>query len=319
MSIRRASPALVQGLPTKFIQLDRIRIDGDVQQRAEIREEHVADLAEAYKADESLPPGKAFADGSEIWLSRGFHRFHARRRAGFADMELEVVQGTQREAILDAVGDNAEHRALPRSRADKRRAVETLLADPEWGQWSDREIARRCQVGRSLVGEIRILTVRSDSERVFVTKHGTQSVMKTGGRRKQQQDVSPPPPTPQAVTAEQDDPDEELDELEAALRDEPAPDDQQQPWAAYNAKCARIAALMREAGEIFETIVSPECKTDEAFTDWIKPAAWRKTFKESAAHFDKHRVANLASQVEAAKLERAYLYVFEAGKKGGAR
>jgi hypothetical protein len=31
----------------------------------------------------------------------------------------------------------------------------TLLADPEWRQWSDREIARRCAVGHRFVGHLR--------------------------------------------------------------------------------------------------------------------------------------------------------------------
>jgi hypothetical protein len=42
---------------------------------------------------------------------------------------------------------NRGHGPLPNN-ADKRKAVSRLLADPEWGQWSDREIGRRCP-GRS--------------------------------------------------------------------------------------------------------------------------------------------------------------------------
>lgn len=42
-----------------------------------------------------------------------------------------------------------------RSAADKRRAVMTLLGDPESRQWSDREIARRCQVSQPFVSKLR--------------------------------------------------------------------------------------------------------------------------------------------------------------------
>jgi hypothetical protein len=35
---------------------------------------------------------------------------------------------------------------LPRSNADKRKAVTLLLADPQWNSWSDHEIARHCGV-----------------------------------------------------------------------------------------------------------------------------------------------------------------------------
>jgi transposase-like protein len=62
--------------------------------------------------------------------------------------------GPRRDAIVHAAGANADH-GLRRTNADKRRAVETLLRDGEWSQWSDREIARRCQVSAPLVGNIR--------------------------------------------------------------------------------------------------------------------------------------------------------------------
>jgi hypothetical protein len=38
-----------------------------------------------------------------------------------------------------------------RTNEDKRRAVATLLNDPEWSQWSDREIGRRCGVRDRMV------------------------------------------------------------------------------------------------------------------------------------------------------------------------
>ena len=41
---------------------------------------------------------------------------------------------------------NADH-GKRRSNADKRRAVEMMLKDSEWGKWSDREIAAKCAVG----------------------------------------------------------------------------------------------------------------------------------------------------------------------------
>jgi hypothetical protein len=49
---------------------------------------------------------------------------------------------------------NAAH-GLPRTDADKRKAVRLLLADAEWGQWSDRESARHCQVSQVFVSKLR--------------------------------------------------------------------------------------------------------------------------------------------------------------------
>jgi hypothetical protein len=66
--------------------------------------------------------------------------------------------------------------------------VTTLLSDPEWAAWSDREIARRCAVHHVFVGDLRrsLVTVTSDaSVRTVPTKHGTTTQMNTAniGRR----------------------------------------------------------------------------------------------------------------------------------------
>jgi hypothetical protein len=67
---------------------------------------------------------------------------------------VEVRQGTQRDAVLFGISANNAH-GLPRTQADKRKAVELLLGDAEWSQWSDREIARRCHVGHAFVSRLR--------------------------------------------------------------------------------------------------------------------------------------------------------------------
>ena len=121
-----------------------------------------------------------FNDGSDLWLSRGFHRYHAAVCAGWDKIEAESVQGTRRDAILDALGDNATH-GVRRTNADKEKAVTTLLEDGEWCKWSDTKIAERCCVSVPTVGKYRsLLKVNSDnSERTYTTKHGTQAVMNT--------------------------------------------------------------------------------------------------------------------------------------------
>lgn len=63
-------------------------------------------------------------------------------------------KGIRREAVLFACGANQTH-GLTRTNADKRKAVETLMLDAEWSQWSNREIARRVGVASSLADDIR--------------------------------------------------------------------------------------------------------------------------------------------------------------------
>ena len=89
------------------------------------------------------------------------HRYWAAYEAK-VELEISVINGTQRDAILHSVGANANH-GLRRSNQDKRKAVTTLLQDNEWSQWSDafgsvfdlRAIARQCQVTQPFVSKLR--------------------------------------------------------------------------------------------------------------------------------------------------------------------
>jgi len=137
------------------LNIAKIRRDGGTQPRAGLDENHVQRLAEAIQTGEELPPVVVFYDGSNYWLADGFHRVKATVEArggvnmsnyGTFVISADVRQGGRRDAVLYSVGANRSH-GLPRSRDDTRRAIETLLRDEEWGQWSDREIAR--QVGCS--------------------------------------------------------------------------------------------------------------------------------------------------------------------------
>jgi hypothetical protein len=86
-----------------------------------------------------------------------------------------------RDAVLHSVGANATH-GLRRTNEDKRRAVETLLNDEKWYLWSDRQIARQCQVSHSLVSKIRQeLTGRNPSQSVRTGADGR--VIKSGEPR----------------------------------------------------------------------------------------------------------------------------------------
>lgn len=136
------------------LELSKIRRDGGTQSRAQLDMSVVSDYAESMSDSVVFPPLKVVYDGENYWLYDGFHRSEAALRIGLTEFEVEIIQGTQREAVLLSTGVNAQH-GLRRSNADKRRAVETLLLDPEWSQWSDRQIAARVGVSAPMVGGIR--------------------------------------------------------------------------------------------------------------------------------------------------------------------
>lgn len=141
------------------ILLRDIKRDGGTQMRAGLDEPTVLEYADAMRTSAgwgAFPPLVVYYDGSNYWLADGFHRWRAAWEAHGSeyDAPCEVRAGTQRDAMLHAASANADH-GLRRTNADKRRAVLALLQDPEWAQWSDGEIARRCKVSQPFVSGMR--------------------------------------------------------------------------------------------------------------------------------------------------------------------
>lgn len=136
--------------------LEKIRLDGGTQPREKM------DDATAYEYGAAMreqgigifEPVIIYYDGENYWLADGFHRVAGAKQFGIRNLRADIRQGTRRDAVLFSVGANAKH-GLRRTNADKRRAVELLLRDDEWRQWSDREIAAKCGVTHPFVGDIR--------------------------------------------------------------------------------------------------------------------------------------------------------------------
>lgn len=163
----------------KKLKLSQITTDGGTQSRDMVNPTYAEELAEALGVGAELPAIVVFHDGDKYWLADGFHRVEAHKIAGKANITADIKQGTQRDAILFSVGANANH-GMRRTNADRERAVTRLLTDEEWGKWSDREIARRCNVSQPYVSRLRArLTDNVISERTYRTKHGTIATMQT--------------------------------------------------------------------------------------------------------------------------------------------
>ncbi len=139
----------------KTINIQSIIIDKGTQSRAAISEETVSDYAEAMQAGDEFPPVITFFDGVDYYLADGFHRLHAVKRLGKTSIQADVRTGTLRDAILYSLGANRDH-GLRRSNADKRKCVQTLLDDFEWGDLSVNEMARICGVSPQLVTAVKL-------------------------------------------------------------------------------------------------------------------------------------------------------------------
>lgn len=234
LAAREAQPVALasEGRETEQLKIDQIRTDGGTQMRAGINDATVVEYSEAIIEHNGwpFPPVTVFHDGTHYWLGDGFHRLAAMSQHNpQATVPATVRSGTRRDAVLFAAAANADH-GLRRTNADKWRAVEVLLNDDEWNQWSNREIARRCKVSEFLVRTVReklhsadrpqyapptiapVTAIKSQSEsarRTYTTRHGTLATMNVTGQRQAAQSrtveasVPKPAPTPAPQPAAQ--------------------------------------------------------------------------------------------------------------------
>lgn len=161
------------------LPLASVRMDGDTQARVALSPETVQQYLREARDGSQFPPVIVFYDGSAHWVGDGFHRIEAAKLAGSTEIEAEVREGNARDAFLFGVTVNTAH-GLPFTNEDKHRVVDRMLRDPEWGNWSDREIAKHCRVSNRFVSNLRgtlsascVNGSQSECETVTVTRAGT--------------------------------------------------------------------------------------------------------------------------------------------------
>ena len=187
------------------IELTRIITDDEHYPRTKLNEAAISEYARVTREGGTLPPIILFRDESqEYHLADGRHRLEAARQNGFLTIEAEIRPGTRRAALLFAVGANQKH-GVRRSNADKRKAVQLLLDDPQWRQWSTNEIARTCKVSWDLVESLRQQQSppgEPASEERQVRRGDQVYVQKVGNRRSKKPKGQPPSRTRGTVLVE---------------------------------------------------------------------------------------------------------------------
>jgi hypothetical protein len=171
-----ASPPEVRSLP-----IARLKLNGPTQIRAGVSAATVDHYATMMQEGHKFPPIVVHYDGADYWVSDGHHRCLAAQQIQLITIDAQVHPGTQRDAVLAACAANASH-GLPRSREDKRRAVGMLLADEEWSQLSDREIARRTGTSHTFVAGIRTPTTTDAMDEATTRQIGLEYRPMTDGQ-----------------------------------------------------------------------------------------------------------------------------------------
>ncbi|MDB5320476.1 MAG: hypothetical protein JWN40_2107, partial [Phycisphaerales bacterium] len=134
--------------------------------------EVVTQFAEAMAAGAKFPPVVVFDDGEIARLVDGDHRCAAARKNNETKIEAIVYPGGWREAMLYAIAGNVSH-GIPLTLSERRKAVERLLADESWSQWTDSAIGRWCGLSNKTIATIRKETGLGNSQtRSYATASG---------------------------------------------------------------------------------------------------------------------------------------------------
>jgi predicted RNA-binding Zn-ribbon protein involved in translation (DUF1610 family) len=283
---------------------DQIRTDGGTQSRFKIDQPTVDDYADAMKAGDQFPPLDVYYDGEVYWLADGFHRLHAALQIGRETITVDVKQGTLRDAILYSVGVNATH-GLRRTNDDKRRAVICLLRDPEWSQWSDREIGRRCRVSNRFVSNLRKYvvpdpynpTVNGTQIEKKVIRGGTEYTMNTANIGQKSQPDLPPPPEPEKMC-------EHCGKRRANVTDMPYCDKCWHNELTDWLKCPQCNATstIAKTVPVSDTVKCWSCKKETPKQEWVDYTAQAEA--EHAALIEGKETNSTPAPLEVWQLER---------------
>lgn len=183
----------------KVLNIGAIVMDERLQSRVEISEDVVAEYADAIAAGAEFPPVLIFFDSINYYLTDGYHRLLAHKRAEKVSILCDVRPGSITDAIFHSTGVNTSH-GMRRTYADKRKAVMTLLDDFEWRDMSNTEIAKHCHVSPSFVSDLRKGAGKDTGDTVKY-KTSTGKVMekkKAPGRAPKEPELKGPEITPPA-------------------------------------------------------------------------------------------------------------------------
>lgn len=136
------------------LQLWMINEADGTQARVHVNEGTIETYRGVWLDGGGFPPIDVYYDGETFYLADGFHRLQSAKRAGLKAIPARLHKGGRRDAALHAIGANADH-GLPRSNEDKRRAVDMLLQDPEWGRRSLGWLAEAARVSKPFVAKRR--------------------------------------------------------------------------------------------------------------------------------------------------------------------
>ena len=164
----------------RSLALALLRVDGDTQHRIAIHAAVVAEYAALMEAGAEFPPIRVWWDGTDYWLSDGFHRLAAAKRAGLVSIAAEVLQGSLADAQWDSYAANSAH-GVRRTAEETQRVVRLALRHPNAAMRSNVEIAKHLHIPEATLRRWRkLLSSSSDEDTTrVVTRGGSTYLLRT--------------------------------------------------------------------------------------------------------------------------------------------
>lgn len=244
----------------KKMKLSAIRTDGKTQSRKNIDPKWVQDYAEHMKEGAVFPLPVVFFDGKYNWLADGFHRISALKSNGVLEVEVEIREGSVRDAKLYAIKANNLH-GRNMTFEEKRNNIIFMLKDDEWGKWSDERIAKEIDVARITIYRLRKKLekegeVDPKTTTTFIDKHGNETEMSVAkDTKKEEQEEEPEIVVDQVPTIQEPEPTE--DEMQVIQMADTIHD-----LAEQNEKLKEQIALNKFEGNDFEKLDIQEMLAD---------------------------------------------------------
>lgn len=161
---------------TTTLDIAKIQRRQRLQMRAKLDVDAIDRYATALQEGTALPPVLVASlddDKGALVLVDGWHRVAAHEMISRTSVDATVQRMTTAQALRAALAANSTH-GVPRTQADRRKAVTAALLDDAIKGESDREVARICGVShplvaavrRDLAGEPPLPTARRETEQV---------------------------------------------------------------------------------------------------------------------------------------------------------